>query len=160
MMEQSLRSCHSAQSVLCDSDPGETGSLGWVEETEVDSHCVQDLGLQEEKMLLLEMESNTQEEVCWGRKVDGASRHEESRAASVTVVRVLVLEETRAIDGVEAAESRAAGKHPMTRAQALQQNLHSVPYSVEAQVDVVNNDTAAVCPFSHSSPASTFYPFY
>lgn len=109
----------------------------------MDPHGVQALGLQEEKVLVLEMWGNNLEEVCWGRKADGAGTHEETRA---------VLEGTGARDGVEPAESGAAGKHPRTQGELLQQSLLSVPHSGVATLR--NNDTAAVRPFSHSSPLS------
>lgn len=92
------------------------------------------------------MSKNNQEEVYWGRKVDEAGKHEESRGVAVVVPR-----KTGASYAV--AEPAAAGKHPMTRVEALLQILLSVPYSAEAQVAVGvmtlrENDTAAFCPFS------------
>lgn len=149
-VEKWLKSCRSDQNdVLCDSDPGETGKLCWVAESEVDPHHVQASGLKEKKTPVLEMANKIQEEVCWGRKADGAGKHEESRAL---VVAVLVPEETAASDGVEAPEpdADAAGKHPMTPVELLQKSL---PEEQEDVVTLRNNDTAAGCPSSHSSPS-------
>lgn len=112
-------------------------------ESEEDSHC---LGLQERKVSVLETPDNNQEEVCWGRKANEAGKHE-THAATV----VVVPGKTAASDGVEPAEPGAAGKHPMTRLEVVQESLLSVPYSAQVDVDMVtlrNNDTAAGYPFS------------